>query len=209
MEVSTSLEKIFVPPSLLCFFVAGVSRELQGIGWGSSSKVSIYAWTKQTTLGDSIKITKHILIGVVVELPDGLFLGYASCEIQLFHVSLNKQINVPKISPESAWYKAMTNTCLELTWLKYILQDLKVLLFESVLLYCDNQAALHITINPVFHERTKHIKLCYVSTKIQLTDVFPETWEDTNILITSLPYIYIYIYINLNIILMKTLVQNI
>ena len=57
----------------------------------------------------------------------------------------------------------MTNTCLELTWLKYILQDLKVLLFESVLLYCDNQAALHIAANPVFHKRTKHIEIdCHI-----------------------------------------------
>ena len=85
----------------------------------------------------------------------------------------------------------MANTCLELTWLRYVLQDLKVVLSEQALLYCDNQAALHIVANQVFHERTKHIEIdchivreklqagiikpCYVSTKMQFVDIFTNT----------------------------------
>ena len=49
-------------------------------------------------------------------------------------------------------------TC-ELIWLKHLLRELRFGKDEQMKLICDNQAALHIASNPVFHERAKHIEV--------------------------------------------------
>jgi len=73
-------------------------------------------------------------------------------------------------SSAEAEYRAMANTCLEIGWLRYLLQDLKVSCNLSAQLFCDNQAALHIAANPIFQGRTKHIEIDYhiVREKLQV-----------------------------------------
>ena len=55
----------------------------------------------------------------------------------------------------------MANTAVELTWLTYLLKNLCISPLSSPTLYCDNISALYMTINPVFHARSKHIELDY------------------------------------------------
>jgi len=52
----------------------------------------------------------------------------------------------------------MNKAAAEVTWLSRLLSDFG-LPPSPIHLFCDNQAALHIARNSVFHERTKHIEL--------------------------------------------------
>ena len=49
-------------------------------------------------------------------------------------------------------------TC-ELIWLKHLLRELWFGKDEQMKFICDNQTALHIVSNPVFHEKIKHIEI--------------------------------------------------
>ena len=69
-----------------------------------------------------------------------------------------KQSTVSKSSSE-AEYRAMSQAASEVTWLVRLLEELGVHSLKPVTLHCDNQSAIHIGRNPVFHERTKHIEI--------------------------------------------------
>ena len=72
-----------------------------------------------------------------------------------------------------AEYHDMAHITCELTWLRTILQEFGLLVQGSTPLHCDNQTAIHIASNPVFHERTKHIKVdChFIRSKVESKDI--------------------------------------
>ena len=78
----------------------------------------------------------------------------------LISLKSKKQDVVVRSSAE-AKYRAMALATYELIWLKQLFQKLRFSKDEQMMIVCDNQAALHITSNPVFYERTKHIKVNY------------------------------------------------
>ena len=81
-------------------------------------------------------------------------------------------------------------TC-ELIWMKHFLEELKLIKVQRMQLICDNQAALHIASNPVFHEQTKQIVIdchfirqkilsgeiatSFVKSNDQLADIFTKS----------------------------------
>ncbi|RVW83851.1 Copia protein [Vitis vinifera] len=73
------------------------------------------------------------------------------------HTQSKKQYVVADLALK-AEYQAMALATCELIWLRHLLRELRFGKDEQMKLICDNQAALHIASNPVFHERTKHIE---------------------------------------------------
>ncbi|GJY89095.1 retrovirus-related pol polyprotein from transposon TNT 1-94, partial [Tanacetum coccineum] len=59
-----------------------------------------------------------------------------------------------------AAYMALTEAVKEAIWLRGLLEELGVEL-NTMAVNCDNQGAIHLSWNHVFHERTKHINVCY------------------------------------------------
>ena len=80
-----------------------------------------------------------------------------------------KQSVVSRSSVESK-YRAMAQPVCKIMWLHQLLDEVDIKTSIPAKLWCDNQATLHITSNPIFHEPTKQIEIdChFIREKIQL-----------------------------------------
>lgn len=85
-------------------------------------------------------------------------------------------------------HRSMASTCCELIWLKHLLIDFGINHDDPIVLYSDSQSAIHISKNPMFHERAKYIEMdchfikekvlasiitpAYIPTDLQVVDIF-------------------------------------
>ena len=72
--------------------------------------------------------------------------------------SSRKQPTVSRSSTE-AEYKAFANGTAEATWIQSVLKELGVSQPKPPSLWCDNLGATYLSVNPMFHARTKHIEV--------------------------------------------------
>ncbi|CAL2225061.1 unnamed protein product [Prunus armeniaca] len=88
-----------------------------------------------------------------------------------------KRQRTDSLSSAEADYRAMASTCYEVTWLRFLLQDLHLPSSGASRMYCDNHAALHIAANPIFHERTRHIEMYCHFIRDKILDGNVSTWH--------------------------------
>ncbi|XP_048633027.1 uncharacterized mitochondrial protein AtMg00810-like [Brassica napus] len=146
----------------------------QGLFYSASSamKLTAYSDADWAACPDS----RQSITGYCVFLGDSLVSWRAK-----------KQQTVSRSSSE-AEYRAMADATCELIWLTAVLGEMHCSPLSPATLFCDNQSALYIASNPVYHERTKHIeidchvvrerlktgflKTLHVKSELQIADVF-------------------------------------
>ncbi|XP_068331662.1 secreted RxLR effector protein 161-like [Pyrus communis] len=97
-------------------------------------------------------------------------LGYAfTFGLGVFSWASVKQQSVA-LSTGEANYVSASKATTQAIWLRFILKDFGELQVDAILLLCDNTSAIAMTKNPVFHQRTKHIKRRYHFIKEALQD---------------------------------------
>lgn len=69
-----------------------------------------------------------------------------------------KQAVVSRSSTE-AEYRALAHATLEVMWIQSLLSELQIKLSTTPIIWCDNQGAIALAYNLVYHAKTKHVEL--------------------------------------------------
>ncbi|XP_039169649.1 uncharacterized mitochondrial protein AtMg00810-like [Eucalyptus grandis] len=79
------------------------------------------------------------------------------------------------LSSAEAEYRAMAKTTCQIVWMRGLLKDLGIEVQGPTRVYCDNDAALKLAVNPIVHERTKHIEVDCHFTREKIQEGMIET----------------------------------
>ena len=102
-----------------------------------------------------------------------------------------KQRSVALSSAEAEYMAASLAAC-EAIWMRNILVGLFSSHLDPTVIHCDNQSFIKLSVNPVFHDRSKHIDIRYhhirycVQRKIMLLRYIPTEDQDADILTKAL-----------------------
>lgn len=131
-----------------CETFEGMSRTWNTLSHDCDMKMIAYCNTSYATC----PMTRRSIIGFGIKLGKSL-ISWKTKKQSTISVSLAK-----------SEYQAMAKTVSEIGWIRGLLSDFGVQVDGPTMLFCDNDAAVKIATNPVFHERTKHIKVdCHFS----------------------------------------------
>ena len=76
-------------------------------------------------------------------------------------------VSCVSLSSKEAEYVAAGSCCAQLLWMRQTLKDYGVIC-DKVPLWCDNESAIKISLNPVQHFKTKHIEIRHHFIRITL-----------------------------------------
>jgi hypothetical protein len=104
-----------------------------------------------------------------------------------------KRQTIVSHSSAEAEYRDIANGVAEVTWLRQLLHELQTPPSRCTLVYCDNISVVYLSINPVQHQRTKHVEidLHFIREKVIIGQVHilhvPTTSQFTDIFMKGLP----------------------
>lgn len=142
------------------------------------------------TMVVSKSVVSLMQIGLVIKITEILWLAMLFSWVQIWF--LGHQRNMLFLGlVQSFEYRHLTSATSEILWIQALLSELQLKSNVIPLFWCDNQGAIALASNPVYHAEMKHVELnfdfikekvlatqiniCYIPSADQTTDIFTKT----------------------------------